>query len=230
MKLSYCTRGWHDQGWQGLVAMARDYGFSGLEIYGVNDPVFTGPGGPLTASALSGTLHNLTGEGIAVCCIDALGNLADPAAIETTRQELADCVRLAADLQANGIRVRATAVEGLSDEKMDQVVRDNLAQGVKLAEQAGVTLLLESCGIYADTGRLRDVLNSFASDYLAAVWDVQHPYRLNGESAETTITNLGAYVKHVHVKDSYIDENGQLYSCLLGEGDLPMEDMMLALR
>ena len=230
MKLSYCTRGWHDQGWQGLVSMARDYGFSGLELYGIYDPVFTGPGGPLTPAALSATVHELTGQGLNVCCIDALGNLADPSALDQVQQELSDCIRLAADLQAGGIRVRATAVAGMTDQEMDQAVIDSLEGAVKQAEQAGVMLLLESCGIYADTGRLRDVLNRFASDYLAAVWDVQHPYRLNGESPETTITNLGAYVRHVHVKDSYIDERGQLFSCLLGEGDLPMRDMMLALR
>jgi fatty-acyl-CoA synthase len=97
------------------------------------------------------------------------------------------------------------------------------------AEREGVTLLLETFDIYADTGRLRNILESFAHDNLAALWDMQHPYRLCGESPETTITNLGAYVKHVHLKDSELQDGRPVYA-LVGEGSLPIAAMMDALR
>jgi len=46
-----------------------------------------------------------------------------------------------------------------------------------------------------------------ANDAVAALWDMHHPYRFFNESPETTVQNLGAYIKHVHVKDSVM-ENG----------------------
>jgi fatty-acyl-CoA synthase len=73
------------------------------------------------------------------------------------------------------------------------------------------------------------MLESFANDNLAALWDMQHPYRLCGESPETTITNLGAYVKHVHLKDSELQDGKPVYA-LIGEGSLPIAAMMDALR
>jgi fatty-acyl-CoA synthase len=68
----------------------------------------------------------------------------------------------------------------------------------------------------------------FSSDTLAALWDLHHPYFEHGESPETSIKNLGAYVKHVHVKDSAL-ENGVRAYCLPGEGELPMNELMTAL-
>lgn len=98
------------------------------------------------------------------------------------------------------------------------------------AEHAGVTLLIETAGIYADTRRLSTVLKAFACDSLCALWDVHHPYRFAGESPETTITNLGAYVKHVHLKDSVAAADGSVSYCLLGEGTLPLGEVFDALR
>ena len=81
-----------------------------------------------------------------------------------------------------------------------------VAELVAVAESYEVTLLIKSSGIYADTARLRTLLESYASDYTGALWDMHHPYRDFGESADATIKNLGTYVKHVHLRDS--DENG----------------------
>ena len=88
----------------------------------------------------------------------------------------------------------------------EEKVGENLEALLPLAEEKGVTLLLKTSGIYADTARLRSMLESFASDWLGALWDMHHPYRDFGESADATIKNLGTYVKHVHLRDSDDDQ------------------------
>ncbi|MGE4354320.1 MAG: AMP-binding protein, partial [Oscillospiraceae bacterium] len=93
----------------------------------------------------------------------------------------------------------------------------------------GVTILIETMGVYADTARLRDVLNHFACDNLAALWDYHHTVRFGGETCEQTIQNLGAFVRHIHLKDSAA-ENGKVNYRLMGDGTLPIEDLMRALR
>ena len=85
--------------------------------------------------------------------------------------------------------------------------------------------MLKTSGMFADTARLRDVLNYFACDEVAVLWDVHHTYHDTNESAAETIRNLGAYVQHVHLRDSD-DEN--TYN-LVGEGTLPIRTFIEAL-
>ena len=58
------------------------------------------------------------------------------------------------------------------------------------------------------------------------LWDVHHPYRDKGESPAESIKNLGAYVKHVHLRDS---NDADTYN-LIGEGTFPVKEVMDALR
>ena len=89
--------------------------------------------------------------------------------------------------------------------------------------------MVETNGVYADTARLRRLLEQLSSDAVAALWDMHHPYRFMGEKPEQTVQNLGAYIKYVHVKDSVMTEQGVEYR-MMGEGDLPIDEMMMALN
>ena len=107
----------------------------------------------------------------------------------------------------------------------EQQVLDRLNHLIPYCEQRNVVLLLKSSGIYANTARLRSILDLYASDYLAALWDVHHTYRDFAETGDTTIKNLGSYICHVHLRDS--DDEGAYQ--LIGEGSLPIEDFVRAL-
>ena len=115
------------------------------------------------------------------------------------------------------------------DEVDDEVVLAALRRLAPEAEANGVTLLVETNGVYADTNRLRKLLDEIGSDAVGALWDLHHPYRFAGEKPETTVQNLGAYIKYVHIKDSVVEDGVVKYK-MMGEGDLPLDDMMLALR
>jgi fatty-acyl-CoA synthase len=77
-----------------------------------------------------------------------------------------------------------------------------------------VTLLIETRGRYADIGALTGLLDMYASDNLAALWDMNATYDA-GLSADATIRELGGYVRHARIRDA---------------GRLPINDFMLALR
>ena len=104
----------------------------------------------------------------------------------------------------------------------------SVERALPAAVERDVTLLVETAGAFSDTAKLRDFLMRFSDDHLAALWDLHHPYFYGGEDPETTIRNLGAYVRHVHVKDSAPAPDGRAY-CLVGEGELPLGDMIVAL-
>ena len=225
MKLSFSTNGWHGFDWGDFIAMATDLGFDGIEIHNLNDAKFSGEGAPFAASRLPETARQLWEQGLEIPCLDVLGNIADGDAVDANLREIAEMLDDAALLRAPYLRLHATE----AGEDTDAVVKTLIRRALPLAEKRGVTLLIETVGVYADTVRLRELLNSFACDHLAALWDIHHPYRFAGEDPEQTIQNLGAYIKHVHIKDS-ITRDGEVCYCLLGEGELPMEALVSALR
>ncbi|MBR0442922.1 MAG: AMP-binding protein, partial [Clostridia bacterium] len=116
------------------------------------------------------------------------------------------------------------------DGTVPETMMNVLAGALKRAEQADITLLLETAGMFSDTTLLKNTLDSFASDNLSALWDMHNTFFGAGESAQKTIENLGAYVRHVHIKDAVINEDGKHEYCLIGSGKLPVEDMLRALR
>ena len=228
MKLSISTFGWLDFSWNDFVLLARDMRIQGIEIHDIGEARLTGDVAPFHADQIARTVRGLTDKGISVSCLDARCNPADPSSREENAREIRACIETARQMRAPFVRLRALSLGGdaeSEDENVKMCVKDVLCD----AEKAGVTLLIETAGIYADTARLAKVLDSFACDALCALWDVHHPFRFAGETPQKTVTHLGAYVKHVHLKDSVMGENGPAY-CLLGEGDLPMDDIFSALR
>ena len=137
------------------------------------------------------------------------------------KEELAACIRAAHRLHTPYLRLRAEAGED-AVKNTEQFLAYALAE----AHKASVVLLIETVGAYADTAVLADTLRRFADDSLGALWDVYYPYMEKGESAETTIRNLGAYVRHVHMKDA--DAKGEYRP--VGEGKMPIDEFMNALR
>ena len=223
MKLSFSTNGWHGFDFDEFTAMATDLGFDGIELHNVGSDVLSGPGAPFSAKKRVATARELWRLGLSVPCIDVLGDIADGQATAGVAAETKLMIDVAAAIGAPYLRIHAGA------QGDDDAVIRFIASVLPDAEKAGVSLLIETVGIFADTARLRGVLNHFASDEVAALWDVHHPYRFSGEDPEETVQNLGAYIKHVHIKDSEQTENGLAY-CLLGEGDLPIDAIVGALR
>ncbi|HEY8392034.1 MAG TPA: AMP-binding protein [Capillibacterium sp.] len=229
MKIAFSTLGCPDFAWTDIYSMAKDFGFDGIEIRGLGKEIFAVKGQPFAADQLPKTIEKLTRLDLEIPCLSSGCCLKDPAQAEANYQEIVEYITLAAKVGAAYVRVLADREPQPVDEVDDGVVLAALRRLVPVAEANGVTLLLETNGVYADTNRLRNLLDQVESDAVAALWDVHHPYRFAGEKPDTTVQNLGAYIKYVHIKDSVL-ENGKVKYKMLGEGDLPIDQMMQALR
>lgn len=62
------------------------------------------------------------------------------------------------------------------------------------------------------------------------LWDIQHPYRHCGEKPKQTVANLGDEIYYVQVKDSVVEENGEIEYRMMGLGDLPVYDAVRELH
>ena len=216
MNLSFSTRGWGDLSWDQMLQEAVDMRFGGVEVYNIfKFPELTDRGGPFHPHKVAATVRQLRDLKLKIPCFDTSVDLSsDPEAVSILTGVLE---------HAKNAQVPYVVACALTEN--EELVGETLEKLLPVAENAGVTLLLKTSGIYADTARLRSMLESFASDWLGALWDMHHPYRDFGESADATIKNLGTYVKHVHLRDS--DEAGDYQ--LIGEGNMPIPDMIRAL-
>jgi fatty-acyl-CoA synthase len=222
MKLSFSTRGWSASSWEDIVSTAKTTGYAGIELHGVVSSPWAEPGGPFCRACAVQTVRRLFDEGVRLTCLDSVCDISHAA--ERDEEELLSCIRLARDFSIPYVRVRGLDASDAGHAAAIACIGRCLPE----AEDKGVALLVETVGAYSDTARLKELLMHFASDRLCALWDLHHPYFDHGELPETSIKNLGAYVKHVHVKDSVLGENGRVY-CLPGEGEMPMEELMAAL-
>ena len=227
MKLSLSTNGWEKYGWSELFEASREAGFSGIELHGISQKGLSGPGMPFSPGNISKTARRFADSGFAVVCVDALSDIADPSSPDESVCEISECIEAAAKMRCRYVRIH-TLIPGYDG--ADDTVKALVDKVLPIAESEGIVLLIETTGIYSDTGRLCRVLDGYASDSLAALWDMNHPYRNAGESPETTIEHLGAYVRHVHMRDSVAGPGGTTEFRLMGDGDLPVSDMMDALR
>ena len=215
MKLSFSTRGWQHLSWNELLETAAETGLNGLEIYDLpKRGDLLARGGAFHKYNTVSTARQLRENALQIPCLDTSCDLS----LEGTGEYLRPLLDIARDMSIP--YVSAVAIRG-----EEELARSALRELLPEAERCGVTILIKTTGIYADTGRLRALMDDFASDQLAALWDIHHPYRDHGEDADTTIKNLGAYVRHVHLRDS--DDSGA-YD-IIGEGTLPIRDMVRAL-
>ena len=210
MKLSFSTNRWTGFALDDFFNIAKEYKFNGIEIHNVKE---------CNPDDFSSARRKLLEYNISIPCIDMTSDIADgnPSAFE----EFNACMTAAEKLHAPYIRLKA-----LEHENGKENVYGFISKVLPEAEKYRKTLIVETAGMYADTGHLRELLNDFASDSLGALWDLHHPYNMYNESPETTVKNLGAYIKHVHIKDS----DGKDSYNLVGEGTLPIADIMNALR
>ena len=216
MNLSFSTRGWNDLPWENQIRDAEEYHFQGIEVYNLcRTPSLTDRSGPFHQYHLNETFRNLKEKKLAVSCLDTSIDLSEGVINDEEFMQLFNA--------ASVLRTPFVAVCALQDR--EGLIRSNLTRVLAMLEGTKTCLLIKTTGIYANTERLRTLLDFFARDELGALWDMHHPYRDFNEKPDTTIRNLGAYVKHVHLRDS--DDEGN-YN-LIGEGTLPIKNMMKAL-
>ncbi len=227
MKLSFSTLACPEYGYDEIFAMAVDLGFDGIEVRGLGRDIFEGRA-PFTPDNIKATAEKLISLGIKISCLssDCCVKYSDRA--EQNFLVLKQYIETASAIGCGFIRVLGDDSPNPESETDDAEVLRQLKALVPVAEEYGVTLLVETNGAYSDTNRLKSVLDEIRSDCVKVLWDIHHPYRFMGETPEKTVQNLGAYIAYVHAKDS-ICENGEIIYKLMGEGDMPIEETVGAL-
>ena len=229
MKISFSTLACPDFSWTDIYSMAKDLGFGGIELRGLGNEIYSYKAKPFTDENIDKTIAKLSKLGLEIPCLSSGCCLKFFDKAEETVEEITQYAKLAKKLGTPYIRILADLDPAPVDEIDDEKIVAALKGLVPVAKENNVTLLVETNGIYSDTARLKKLLDAVDSKWVAALWDMHHPFRYMGETPQQTVENLGDYIKYIHVKDSVV-KDGKLTYKLMGEGDMPIHEMLSALQ
>ncbi len=230
MKVAFSTSACSDFSWPEMCDLAKDLGYDGLEIcaYQQNYSLLTSS--HFSAKEMQRTKQTLSLNGLEIACISSGCCIKNLNSYKSVKEELTDYIELAKSLSVPYVSVLGDSELFVGEQPIDDSEVVAALRDIKrTAKEAGVTLLVVTSGAFSDTKRLRNLLDAVASDNVAALWDMHNTYRVMGETPETTIQNLAAYINYTHIKDSVMAEDGIKYK-MMGDGDLPLEEIMQALR
>ena len=216
MKLSFSTKDVDRPSFASFCRLAADYGMDGFEIWDAVNERKSHSDSILRSENASDGRSLLMNNGVEICAISypsyVDGSDADPVT-------LVQYVDMAAQSGIGNVIVRMK-------ETVDIPALMNLfSEAVARAERQDVGILFETSGPLAKTPVLLDIINAFASGAIGASWNIRATYFVGEESAESTIKTLGAYIRYVRIGDRKDGVN-----VMMGEGTLPVDDFLRALR
>lgn len=227
MKFSFSTLGCPDWTWVEITSTAKDLGFDGIEIRGIGSDIYVPDIKVFDDNHVNATREELNKLGLEIPCIasSCYLNLSDKDYLAESKEY----ITLAEKLGALAVRVLGETDPEPSGNDNDELLIKRLKELCQFAEGKKVFVLLETNGVYASSDRILSIINEVNSEKLGILWDIQHPIRNYNESIEHTWFKLKNYIKHIHMKDSTI-ENGKIKYKMLGKGDLPIKEVIALLK
>ncbi len=215
MKIVFSTKNVSRASFLDLCRYAYDYGYAGFELYDAARERKNHYDSILRGDRTADAKRKLVNRGLAVSALHVPYSVEQEEATPDLFLKYVD-MAVSAGVERVIIRMETPCSEA--------VLADKLGEAIRRAERADVQVLFETTGYLAETENVIDIINFFSSAAVGASWNVRGTYFGAGESAETTIKHLGAYIKYVRLGDM---KEGR--TVLIGEGELPVHSVINAL-
>ncbi len=216
MKLSFSTENVGASSFLDVCRRAADYRFAGFELYDALRERRAHADSILRNDKRVDAKRRLNNRALTVSALvlpDALDKTPDAAKV------LLQYVELAGSIGTENVIVR------LDERPEPDLLSAILLPAIRLAEERNVQILLETVGYLSDTACVLDIINEYATAALSASWNLRGTFFEAGASPEDTIKSLGAYIRNVRLGDCRDGKN-----VLIGEGDLPVSEVLEALH
>jgi sugar phosphate isomerase/epimerase len=222
--LGFSTIGCPDYDIDQVIAIARQNGYTGIEIRFLRGTVDLAGLAEFGAAGIGETRRRFEDAGIKVVGINTGVRMVslDPS-VRATQMEAAKAnLAIAEGLGADYLRVFGGPLPKEQDrEKTLDAVAQGLGEVADMTAQSGVTTLIETHDAFCRSEAVLDLYARGMSDKLEVLWDTLHTHR-HGESPDYTWQRLGPKVRLVHVKDSVVATPEAFDFALTGEGTVPI--------
>jgi len=222
LPIGFSTLGCPSWDWLKILDFAQQNGFVAIELRGLEGTMDLPARPEFSEARIEQSKREVAARGLHISCVSSSANLHETG--PQHEKQLVDARRfidLASRLGAPYVRVfgnklvepRAAAIGHISS---------SLRELGDYAENRKVTVLLESHGDFTDSPTLREILEKASSPHVGLLWDAHNTYVDGKEDPSITVSQLGKYIRHTHLKDSRL-ENGQDHYVLTGRGDVPVK-------
>jgi len=226
MKLSFTTLGCPGWNIDTIIARTREYGYNGIDFRGYmgdNDiwkfPEFS--------ENIDTTRTSIAEGGLEVPCLSTSIRLLFQEEDEAGHlNELDEYCRIASVFETPYIRVFGGHLEkaGLTDREEAAGRCASFLDRIALkSSEYGVTVLVETHDDWIAGQDILMIFEQTTQPNTGILWDIHHPFRMNGEAPQDTWNMIGRWVKYVHVKDSAETDDGYEL-CLPGKGSIPIRE------
>jgi sugar phosphate isomerase/epimerase len=233
--IAFSTLGCPAWDWKKILDFANQHEFSAIELRGLQGNMDL-PSNPLFApERIEQTKSEIKAAKLKIACVSSSANLYWDNA-EKRGDDLQAARRfidLASALGSPYVRVFGGKAPGDKAPAPDGETKARVAQGLhELGEYAAprnVTVLLESHDHFTSSATLKDVLHAAKSGHVALLWDAHHTFATSNEDPEYTVSQLGQWIRHTHLKDSVGNGEDRKY-VLTGRGTIPIARQIKALQ
>ncbi len=222
LPIGFSTLGCPTWEWLKILDFAQQNGFAAVELRGLQGTMDLPSRPEFGAARLEQSKKEIADRGLHISCVSSSANL--HSAGKEHEQQLADARRfidLASQLAAPYVRVFGNKLIGARAPALEHIA----ASLRELGDYAGpkhVTVLLESHGDFTDAPTLREILETAASPRVGLLWDAHNTFVDGKEDPAVTVSQLGRYIRHTHLKDSRM-EGGEDHYVLTGRGGVPVK-------
>jgi sugar phosphate isomerase/epimerase len=224
-RIAFSTLAFPEATLASAVSLACRWGYAGVELRLIDGELIDPR---MSAPARAQVKRTVTAAGLPVVAVDSSIRLTgdDPA------PDLRRFLELASDWESPLVRVFGGQLATDPAARQDQLgaAARVLESCVPLARRLGVAIGVETHDDFSASSVVAELLaladNEGADpDWVGAVWDSHHPYRV-GESPADVYANLGRRVLLAQVKDARRLPDGDWQLVLLGEGEVPVRQML----
>jgi fatty-acyl-CoA synthase len=212
-----------------MVSTAKDLGFDGIEIRGIENELYVPMAKPFLESNMKNTKARLSRLNLEIPCLTSSCFLFDKANIDSYLKEGKEYIDTASRLGTPFIRVLGDASPQPGNPVDIDFTAQNLSLLAEYAEERNVKVLVETNGVFSSSHNILELLKKASHPNVGILWDIHHPFRFMKEPVETTYNSLKPYISFVHIKDSIV-ENGKIRYRMLGHGDIPVKTAVSLLK
>jgi sugar phosphate isomerase/epimerase len=219
-RIAFSTLAFPDATLASAVSLGRRWGYTGVELRLIDGELIDPQ---MPANARAQVKRTVTEAGLPVVAVDSSIRLTgdDPG------PDLRRFLELASDWEAPLVRVFGGALAADRTERQEQLraAAGVLEASVPLAQRLGVAIGVETHDDFSASSVVASLLAMADPEWVGAVWDSHHPHRM-GESPADVYANLGRRILLAQVKDARRTPDGDWELVLLGEGEVPVRQML----
>jgi sugar phosphate isomerase/epimerase len=220
VRIAFSTLAFPDASLAAAVSLGRQWGYAGVELRLIDGELID-PRMPTAARAQ--VRRTIITAGLPVVAVDSSIRLTgdDPG------PDLRRFLELASDWESPLVRVFGGALAADRAERQEQLgaAARVLESCVPLARRLGVAIGVETHDDFSASSVVAELLAVADPDWVGAVWDSHHPHRV-GEPPADVYANLGRRILLAQVKDARRRPGGDWELVLLGEGEVPVREML----